>query len=101
VSSDCVDAPDDYSTDTGIQGKVLRGGEPVEGAYVRLLGTGDEFVAELPSRADGSFRFYVAPGDWTVICLAPGAERIEQPVALEQGQQKQVTFRLTEAPAAT
>jgi hypothetical protein len=101
MSSDCVDAPEDYVGETGILGTVLRGPDPVEGAYVRLLGTGDEFVAELPSKGDGSFRFYVAPGDWTVVCLAPGADRLEQAVSLEKGQVKQVTFRLTEAPAAT
>ena len=101
MSSSCVDAPDDYTGETGIQGKVLRGGDPVEGAYVRLLGTDDEFVAELPSKADGSFRFYVAPGSWKVVCLARGADRLEQPVSLEKGHHAEVTFRLTEAAAAT
>ena len=101
MSSDCVDAPADYTGETGIQGTVLRGDDPVEGAYVRLLGTGDEFVAELPSKADGSFRFYVAPGSWTVVCLAPGAERLHQAVMLDKGHQAQVTFRLTKAAAAT
>jgi hypothetical protein len=90
-----VDAPADYTGETGIQGHVLRGDQPVEGAYVRLSGTGDEFVAELPSKADGSFRFFVAPGSWTLVCLAPNTPRLEQPVALEKGQQKEVTFQLT------
>jgi Protein of unknown function (DUF1416) len=94
MSSSCVDAPADYQGETGIHGTVLRGESPVEGAYVRLTGTGDEFVAELPSKADGSFQFYVAEGDWQVICLAPDAPRLVQPVKLNKGAQAEVTFQL-------
>ena len=94
MSSSCVDAPPDHTGETGIQGRVLRADQPVEGAYVRLTGSGDEFVAELPSKADGSFRFYVAPGTWTLVCLAPNDVRLEQPVSLEKGDQKEVTFQL-------
>lgn len=94
MSSSCVDAPPDHTGETGIQGTVVRGAEPVEGAYVRLTGAGDEFVAELPSRADGSFRFFVAEGDWQLICLAPDSPRLVQPVKLAKGNQVQVTFQL-------
>ena len=49
------------------------GGDPVATGYARLLGTGDEFVAEVPLGEDGGFRFFAAPGDWTLRVLAPGS----------------------------
>jgi hypothetical protein len=53
-----------------LQGKVLQGGTPVGGAYVRLLDGTGEFTAEVVSSADGDFRFYAAPGSWTVRALS-------------------------------
>ena len=53
-----------------IQGVVSRGGEPVAGAYVRLLDEGGEFVAEVPTSATGQFRFFAAPGNWTLRALS-------------------------------
>ena len=60
-----------------IQGVVRRGGEPVVG-YVRLLDGGGEFTAEVPTSATGEFRFFAAPGTWTVRALVPGgtADRV-------------------------
>jgi hypothetical protein len=59
----------DLSKHTVLVGTVRSGGEPVEGAFVRLLnGTGD-FTAEVVSSASGAFRFFAAPGDWTVRAL--------------------------------
>ncbi|ABK51836.1 protein of unknown function DUF1416 [Acidothermus cellulolyticus 11B] len=55
-----------------IQGVVRRGDAPVHG-YVRLLNADGEFVAEVPTSATGAFRFYAAPGTWTVRVLVPGA----------------------------
>jgi hypothetical protein len=54
-----------------IQGVVRRGGEPVVG-YVRLLDGTGEFTAEVPTSATGEFRFFAAPGTWTVRALVPG-----------------------------
>lgn len=54
-----------------IQGVVKRGGQPVSG-YVRLLDDGGEFTAEVPTSATGEFRFFAAPGTWTVRALVPG-----------------------------
>lgn len=54
-----------------IQGVVKRAGEPVTG-YVRLLDAGGEFTAEVPTSATGEFRFFAAPGTWTVRALVPG-----------------------------
>jgi len=67
----------DVAKETIIQGTVTRGGEPVGGAYVRLLDGSGEFTAEVPTSATGNYRFFAAPGTWTLRALAPGgtAER--------------------------
>jgi hypothetical protein len=53
-----------------VQGRVLAGSTPVAGAFVRLLDGGGEFTAEVVSSPDGDFRFYAAPGSWTVRALS-------------------------------
>ena len=68
-----------------IQGQVLRGEEPVGTAYVRLLDAGGEFTAEVPTSATGHFRFFAAPGTWTVRTLAPQAEPVERQVVAQYG----------------
>ncbi len=55
---------------TLIQGVVQASGRPVAGAYVRLLDADGEFTAEVVSSAAGEFRFFAAPGSWTVRVLA-------------------------------
>jgi hypothetical protein len=94
MTSSCVDAPADYVGDSAIVGKVLCDGKPVEGAYVRLTGSQDEFVAEIRTVDDGAFKFWAVPGEWRISCLAPGTERIEQPVSLEKGHSAEVRFEL-------
>ena len=54
--------------ETTIQGQVTRDGEPVVG-YVRLLDSTGEFTAEVVSSPEGDFRFFAAPGSWTVRAL--------------------------------
>jgi len=68
-----------------VEGHVLRDGVPVGSGYARLLGTGDEFVAEVPLGADGGFRFFAAPGEWTLRVLAPGGVRSECTVSADIG----------------
>jgi hypothetical protein len=63
----------DPATATIIQGRVTRDGEPVPAAHVRLLDGSGDFTAEVVSSATGAFRFFAAPGRWTVRALAPGA----------------------------
>jgi hypothetical protein len=75
-----------------IEGQVLRGGVPVSTGYARLLGSGDEFVAEVPLGEDGGFRFFAAPGEWVLRVLAPGDLRLEQGVAADIGQITKVEF---------
>ena len=81
----------DVTTQTIIQGVVLRDGDdgvpngtPVGNAHVRLLDRDGEFTAELPTNLKGPFRFFAAPGAWTLVVQAPGA-RVEQAVIAAQG----------------
>ena len=69
-----------------VEGKVTREGTADSTGYARLLGTGDEFVAEVPLGADGGFRFFAAPGPWTLRVLAPGGVRAERAVQADYGQ---------------
>ena len=69
---DLLPAGSDVGTASVVQGTVTRGGVGVGGAYVRLLDGTGEFTAEVISSATGAFRFYAAPGDWTLRALAPG-----------------------------
>jgi len=59
----------DLARETVITGVVRAGGEPVEGAYVRLLDARGEFTAEVVTSPLGQFRFFAAPGSWTLRAL--------------------------------
>jgi hypothetical protein len=52
-----------------LTGKVLAAGAPVGGAFVRLLDASGEFTAEVVTSEGGDFRFFAAPGTWTVRAL--------------------------------
>lgn len=60
----------DLNTETVITGRVVAAGEPVGGAFVRLLDGTGEFTAEVVSSATGDFRFFAAPGAWTLRALS-------------------------------
>jgi hypothetical protein len=69
-----------------VEGRVTVGGAPASRGYARLRGSDDEFVAEVPLGEDGGFRFFAAPGDWTLVVLAPGGVREERVVPAAIGQ---------------
>jgi FtsP/CotA-like multicopper oxidase with cupredoxin domain len=52
-----------------VAGKVTSSGSPAGGAYVRLLNADGEFAGEVQASDGGDFRFYAAPGSWTVRAL--------------------------------
>ena len=52
---------------------------------MRLLDKTGEFTAEVPTSATGHFRFFAAPGEWTLRTLAPKAEVEDQVVTAQQG----------------
>jgi hypothetical protein len=62
----------DVAKESILQGTVVKDGSPVGGAYVRLLDNTGEFTAEVQTSASGAFRFYAAPGDWTLRTLTRG-----------------------------
>lgn len=82
------------TTEAVVQGVVTRDGSPVSGAYVRLLDTGGEFTAEVPTSATGQFRFFAAPGTWTLRTLAPKAEPVDRVVVAQRGEVAQVEVAL-------
>ncbi len=66
----------DLNKETVIYGTVSRDSTPVPSAYVRLLDGTGEFTAEVVTSATGDYRFFAAPGDWTLSVLhASGAVR--------------------------
>jgi hypothetical protein len=61
----------DLEKETVITGIVqAEGGDPVPGAYVRLLDRSGEFTAEVVTSPTGQFRFFAAPGTWTLRALS-------------------------------
>jgi hypothetical protein len=78
--SDSCAAPDqdtalpasvDLDKETVLTGTVVNGeGELVQGAYVRLLDGTGEFTAEVVTGEGGRFRFFAAPGKWTLRALS-------------------------------
>jgi hypothetical protein len=59
----------DLTKETVIYGVVSAGESPVPGAYVRLLDSSGEFTAEVVTSATGDYRFFAAPGEWTLSVL--------------------------------
>lgn len=61
----------DLEKETVITGLVSAAdGTVVGGAYVRLLDASGEFTAEVVSSPEGVFRFFAAPGSWTLRALS-------------------------------
>ena len=95
VQTQTLPAGVDTEKETVITGRVLiADGEPVGGAFVRLLDGTDEFTAEVVASATGDFRFFAAPGDWKIRALsssgngtstvsptAPGVHNVDVTVA--------------------
>jgi hypothetical protein len=84
----------DLDTQAVIQGAVVRDGSPVSGAYVRLLDRGGEFTAEVPTSATGQFRFFAAPGRWTLRTLAPRTTPVDRAVVAQRGEVAEIEVAL-------
>jgi hypothetical protein len=76
----------DLNKEAVIQGTVVRDGNPVSGAYARLLDSTGEFTGEVVTSDEGIFRFFAAPGDWTIRVLAPGGVSTDRTVQAEIGE---------------
>ena len=75
----------DVTKETVIYGVVSKDGAPVPGAYVRLLDDSGEFTAEVVTSATGDFRFFAAPGSWTLSVLHRDGKVRKDVRALEPG----------------
>jgi uncharacterized GH25 family protein len=84
----------DVDKEAIIQGQVMRDGQPVGGAYVRLHDKDGEFTAEMPTSDAGEFRFFAAPGRWTVRTLAPKSEPVDRAVIASVGNIAELTVTL-------
>jgi hypothetical protein len=84
----------DVAKEAIIQGVVTKAGAPVENAYVRLLDRSGEFTAEVPTSATGAFRFFAAPGPWTLRTLAPRSDTVEAEVTAARGVVAEVEVTL-------
>lgn len=84
----------DVAKESVIQGVVTRGEDPVGNAYVRLLDRTGEFTAEVPTSATGHFRFFAAPGEWTLRTLAPKADVVDRKVVAQRGVVAEVAVTL-------
>jgi uncharacterized GH25 family protein len=84
----------DVAKEAIIQGQVLRSGEPVGNAYVRLLDSTGEFTAEVPTDDAGQFRFFAGDGRWTLRTLAPKADTTDRQVVAQVGSIAEVAISL-------
>ena len=91
----------DMTKQTVIQGVILKegvddsvpNGAPVTNGHVRLLDASGEFTAEVPTNQEGQFRFFAAPGSWTLVVQAPGA-RVEQKIVAAQGEPTDLVIQI-------
>ena len=83
----------DVAKETVIQGTVESGGQPVPGAFVRLLDAAGEFTAEVVTSDEGGFRFFAAPGTWTLRALSSGGNGSAS-VHAHQGDVAEATISL-------
>jgi hypothetical protein len=84
----------DVAKESVIQGVVTRGDQPVGNAYVRLLDRTGEFAAEVPTSVTGHFRFFAAPGEWTLRTLAPKSDTVDRKVVAQKGVVAEVAVSL-------
>lgn len=84
-----VELPEGVDTTSAsiIQGTVFSDNGPVAGAFVRLLDGSGEFTAEVVTSDEGYYRFFAAPGDWTVRVLSRagnGTETVSSQIGIHQ-----------------
>ena len=77
-----------------IEGHVTQDGVAASAGYARLLDETGEFVAEVPLGTEGGFRFFAAPGTWTIRVLTPGGGGIQETVSAGYGLVAKVELRL-------
>ena len=81
----------DLSSQAIIQGVVTGTGGT---AYARLLDRTGEFAGEVVVSDEGVFRFFAAPGQWTVRIIAAGGVTRDVEVEAKLGEVTQVSIDL-------
>ncbi|GII67293.1 hypothetical protein Skr01_73780 [Sphaerisporangium krabiense] len=76
----------DLASQAVIQGVVTGAGT----AYARLLDHSGEFTGEVVVSDEGVFRFFAAPGSWTVRIIAGGGFTRDIPVEARLGEVSQL-----------
>ena len=84
----------DVKKEAIVQGQVVRGGEPVSNAYVRLLDRTGEFAAEVPTSTTGHFRFFAGDGECTLRAMAPKSDPVDKKVQASVGNVAEVVVAL-------
>jgi hypothetical protein len=80
-----VPAGIDIEKETVIYGTVTKDDAAVPAAYVRLLDGTGEFTAEVVTSATGDFRFFAAPGEWTLSVMHKDGKVRKSVVAQKAG----------------
>ena len=75
----------DLEKETVIYGVVSKDDAAVPSAYVRLLDSTGEFTAEVVTSATGDYRFFAAPGQWTLSVLHKDGKARKDVSAREPG----------------
>ena len=76
-----------------IRGRILKGTEPVEGAYV-TLNSSETFIAERRTGPDGVYEFHITPGAWVLNVRAAGSDGATRQVNQERGGEIEEDFQL-------
>jgi hypothetical protein len=97
VTVSCAQVASGSAPETGVSGSVWRGDQPARLAYIRLSRPDGEYMLEIRISPAGRFHIPVPPGEWSLVCLAPRAARLEQPLKLARGDVFEVQFRLDDA----
>jgi carboxypeptidase family protein len=77
-----------------IYGMAWHEGKPAEGVQVKLVGPGGDVAGEARTIEDGSFKFDVSPGTWTVHWTALGGETEEGQVEVPEGEDAEVELEV-------
>ena len=80
----------DVTKEAVIQGRVLRGGNPVAGAYVRCSTRAANSPQRSRHRRPVTSASSPSDGKWTLRTLAPGAQDVDRSVVAARGSVKEI-----------
>lgn len=77
-----------------LNGTVLAGGKPAEGAYVQIQNLEGDFQAEVKTDAEGKFVLHPVAGRWRLVSWSTGQGRAEKEIEIG-GDDAQVEITLS------